>query len=676
MLTQPARPAVDLPALLTEGNRRTAAVSDGVPAGSLAVVDARLPDGVGPEQASAIHELVAEVSQSAGALASFDPGPGRYVLLFPLTRAWITAEVLQALARRLSRVEVAAGWGRHVLRPSVGVSVVPLAGGAALEVALTEAVDLARASRVERGLQVHIGGAATTRFRMPRLRRHYGALSARRKAWALTVANVAAAWLVPFLVCAGLWLAWGVDVTRAGFWVVFGSVLLTAATVYAEALLALPASAPPEGELASYPPASAVVVAYLPNEAANIVDTVRCLLAQDYPGRLQVVLAYNTPEPLPVEHLLADLAAVEPRLLLLRVGDSTSKAQNINAALQVVNGAFVGVFDSDHRPMPGAFRQAARWIAAGADGVQGRNVVRNGRANWLARMVAVEFEGIYAVAHPGRAALHGFGIFGGSNGFWRTDVLDRLRMRPDMLTEDIDISIRAVVDGARIVVDRRLISEELAPLTPMALWSQRMRWSQGWYQVSRRQLGRTWRSPALSRRQRIGACFLLGWREMYPWISALMVPILAFSLLVRHDVHFHWLLPFFVAATVYVSGVGPIQALFAWRLAVPEMRRRRSWWWQYLLVTGALFGEFKAHVNRAAHLRELIGDRAWQVTPRTAGRPVAATADRTDPRPTTVVSMGAVLGSVATVDLDVPMTAPAADGPAEHRLRLVPPAAG
>ena len=45
----------------------------------------------------------------------------------------------------------------------------------------------------------------------------------------------------------------------------------------------------------------------------------------------------------------------------------------------------------------------------------------------LQRLIAAEFEAMYAVSHPGRARLHGFGIFGGSNGYWRRDVLDLTR---------------------------------------------------------------------------------------------------------------------------------------------------------------------------------------------------------------------------------------------------------
>jgi len=662
---------VGVPDLLAEAGRRIRAQAEDEPAGSLAVIEVRVPPGVGATQVDAVFDLVAHTAASLGAWVAFDDDQGHYLLLLPLTRTWIAAEVLDELLRRVAAVEVS--WGRHLVRPSVGAGVVALTGHVdrsdgvgEIDMALTEAIGLAHRSSVERALRVHAGQprervgppprSGGRRRRPPALRARYMKLSTKRKAWVLAIANLVLAWLLPLLLYSAIYLIFGYDVSTIGFWVVLGAVVITAFTVYAEALLALRPASPAEAEPATFPPASAIVVAYLPNETGTIIDTVACLLAQDYPGPLEVVLAYNTPRHLSIEEELAGMAACDSRLTLLRVGDSTSKAQNINAALQVVQGEIIGIFDADHRPMATAFRRAAAWLADGADVVQGRSVVRNGQTNWMARMVAVEFEGIYAVAHPGRAALHTFGIFGGSNGFWRADVLDRLRMRPDMLTEDIDISIRAVFAGCRIAVDPQLISEELAPLTAMALWSQRIRWSHGWHQVSRRQIGRIWRTEALSVRQRLGASFLLGWREAYPWVAAQMIPILVFSLLVRHHFPVHWLAPLFVATTLYVSAVGPIQALFAWRLSVPELRRRHWWWWQYVLVTGILFGEFKALVNRAAHLRELLGDRAWQVTPRTATPTAGITARlRADDPATQLVAMGTVPGTTAALDIDQPL---------------------
>ena len=143
-------------------------------------------------------------------------------------------------------------------------------------------------------------------------------------------------------------------------------------------------------------------------------------------------------------------------------------------------------------------------------------------------MVAVEFEAIYAVSHPGRARLYNFGIFGGSNGYWKTELLRQTRLHSFMLTEDIDSSMRITEDGYKIVSDPLLISLELAPLTMDSLWNQRMRWAQGWYQVSTLYFFKALFSRKLSLRQKSGILWLLGWRELYPWLAVQMVPLVTY----------------------------------------------------------------------------------------------------------------------------------------------------
>ncbi|HWH32002.1 MAG TPA: response regulator, partial [Egibacteraceae bacterium] len=341
----------------------------------------------------------------------------------------------------------------------------------------------------------------------------------------LQIAATAVVGLVlPYLGYLWLWRA-GHDITGVVYLVVVGALLVTGILIWMEGIAALRRPAPPDEPGAPEPPASAVIAAYLPNEAATIVETIEAFLRIDYPD-LEVVLAYNTPEPMAVEARLRGLAKREPRFRPFRVDASTSKAQNVNAALSTLRGEFVGVFDADHHPEPDSFRRAWRWLSNGYDVVQGHCVVRNGDASRLARLVAVEFEAIYAVSHPGRARLHGFGIFGGSNGYWRRDLLHEIRMRGSMLTEDIDSSLRVVEAGGRIASDPGLISRELGTTTFRQLWNQRMRWAQGWFQVSIRHLWRALRSPGLSVRQKLGALHLLGWREVYPWLSLQMFPII------------------------------------------------------------------------------------------------------------------------------------------------------
>ncbi|MEK8172334.1 acyltransferase family protein [Streptomyces sp. M19] len=255
-------------------------------------------------------------------------------------------------------------------------------------------------------------------------------------------------------------------------------------------------------------------------------------------------------------------------------------------------------------------------MSNGYDVVQGHCVIRNGDSSWVSKLVAVEFEAIYAVSHPGRTRLYGFGVFGGSNGFWRTDTLARTRMHGSMLTEDIDSTMRALNEGARVAVDRTLISRELAPTMLGPLWNQRARWAQGWLQVSMKHLWRSLRSPVFSLRQKAGMFVLLGWREVQPWLTLQILPVLLYTMWrAGGPTHVDWLVPACVLAALSTMSAGLIQAAFAWRLAEPQIRARRGWFWSYLLVSTVFYTHFKNMVARQAHLKEALGERQWRVTP-------------------------------------------------------------
>jgi cellulose synthase/poly-beta-1,6-N-acetylglucosamine synthase-like glycosyltransferase len=424
----------------------------------------------------------------------------------------------------------------------------------------------------------------------------------------------------------------GINLTSLTYPIVVMALIVTMVAIVAESMLAIgedPLDRTPEPT--TYPRASAIIAAYLPNESATIESTLAAFRRLTYPGGLQIVLAYNTPRDLPIEDALRAIADEDPRVQLLRVDGSTSKAQNVNAALQIVTGELVGVFDADHHPGPGSFERAARWMAAGYDVVQGHCVVRNGDASGVAKLVAVEFESIYAVSHPGRARLHGFGIFGGSNGYWRTDRLRATRMRQRMLTEDIDSSMRALTAGARIASDPRLTSYELATTTVSQLTAQRLRWAQGWLQVSLAHLRGVLASQRLTVRQKLGATYLLGWREVYPWISLQFLPILVFALTHAGAIgHRSWFISLFVLTTVATAAVGPLQTVMAYILGEPSIRDHRAWFWRYLLWA-MVFTEFKSALTRISHLKELSRERVWRVTPRDVPRTAATAAPVTLP---------------------------------------------
>ena len=144
-----------------------------------------------------------------------------------------------------------------------------------------------------------------------------------------------------------------------------------------------------------------------------------------------------------------------------------------------------------------------------------------------------------------------------------------------------------------------------------------MRWAQGWFQVSRRHLVDALRSPRLTLRNKLGVTFLLGWREVHPWLSLQILPVVAFMAWRSGGLsHMDWVVPMFVLTSLYTLSVGPGQVVFAWRLAAPEIRGRRAWFFAYLVTSMLVYTEAKNTIARAAQLKELVGEHRWVVTPR------------------------------------------------------------
>lgn len=610
---------------LNEVSRELARASRGGATGALAILSLdELPARREQRGLRAEAEIARQVASVLTSMRSLDmvgrDADGRFMLLMPEIAPELAKRRLARVAQQIVSHTFAAGSGRVRLTPIIGFAPFEklLAPADLVDRALV-ALDIAdlhldlQPVAYEPSMDATVAERRAARHAARQRRWHARLLEQVRLPFQIALTFVISM-VLPFFMYVGLYRI-GLDIVPAMYLLVVVALFVTGYLIWIEGLEALKVVDPPEPG-APYPTATAIIAAYLPNEASTVVETIEAFLRMDYAGPLQIILAYNTPRDMPIEALLHEIARSDPRFVPFRVINSTSKAQNVNAALAITRGEIIGVFDADHQPQPDSFTRAWRWLSNGYDVVQGHCLVRNGAESWVARLIAVEFEAIYAVAHPGRARLHDFGVFGGSNGYWQADLLRETRMHGFMLTEDIDSSMRVTELGLRIISDPHLVSRELGPVTVKALWHQRMRWAQGWFQVSVKHLPQALRSKHLSLRQKLGFVHLLGWREIYPWLSPQMFPIIAFWLWRGHTLD--WYVPIFVLTTLFTLSVGPGQTLFTYLLSAPEIRQHKRWFVFYLIMTSLFYTEFKNLIARVAVIKEVMHERAWKVTPRSA----------------------------------------------------------
>ena len=385
---------------------------------------------------------------------------------------------------------------------------------------------------------------------------------------------------------------------------------------------------PPDGQ--DWPHIDVVLVAYLPNEEEIIMKQARYALSRiDYPaGYMTLNIVYNTPRDMPaIEQELADLETQHDCVRVIRVPNSTSKAQNINHFLTLPSrGDIITIYDTDHYAEASALRWVARRFLSGeVDIIQGRCCTYNYSDSLTSRFVGCEFDMIYGVMHLGRAHLHAYGFFGGSNGHWNASLLRSIRMDDAMLTEDIDSSMRAIISGARIEFNVRVLSYELAPTTLPALFKQRLRWSQGWTQVALKHAAPALRRGAYSDgngvRSKMGLLQLLLYREVYYYVNSQLFWILVSSIctVLPHQ-GFHVFFKNFGGYAVAMWAL--FLNLVCLFVVIGITDRNRSHFTSRLGILGfalslVFYYVVVSHMAIMCHFRQFTGFREWNATKRT-----------------------------------------------------------
>jgi cellulose synthase/poly-beta-1,6-N-acetylglucosamine synthase-like glycosyltransferase len=314
----------------------------------------------------------------------------------------------------------------------------------------------------------------------------------------------------------------------------------------------------PKGRFATPPRVTVQLPVY--NEMNVVERLIGSVAALEYPRELlQIqVLDDSTDETTLiarrcVEHWRArglDIAYVH------RTNRAGFKAGALEHGLRTATGEFVAVFDADFVPSPDFLVRTVSFFTDPDVGmVQVRWEHLNRQASALTQVQSILLDGHFVIEHTARNRSGRFFNFNGTAGIWRRETIaDAGGWQHDTLTEDLDLSYRAQLEGWKFVFLPEVAAPAEIPAEMSAFKAQQHRWAKGSIQTAMKLLPRIFRAD-LPREVKKEAFFHLtanvGYLLMIP--LAILMP-LAVVVRVSHG----WIevllldLPFFAAATMSV----------------------------------------------------------------------------------------------------------------------------
>jgi cellulose synthase/poly-beta-1,6-N-acetylglucosamine synthase-like glycosyltransferase len=199
--------------------------------------------------------------------------------------------------------------------------------------------------------------------------------------------------------------------------------------------------------------------------------------------------------------LAAGLEGLAPEgvtLELLRRGDRKGfKAGNLAFGLSHCDAPYVAIFDADFVPAPDFLRRMVPALLAdnGLCFVQARWGHNNRNLNWLTRVQGLLLDSHFAVEQEARFRSQLPMSFNGTAGVWNRVAIEQAGgWTGDTLTEDLDLSMRCVLQGWRsAMISDVEVPGELPP-TAAAWRAQQARWTKGHAQCARKLLPMVWDS--------------------------------------------------------------------------------------------------------------------------------------------------------------------------------------
>ena len=219
------------------------------------------------------------------------------------------------------------------------------------------------------------------------------------------------------------------------------------------------------------------------------------------------------------------------------------KAGGLDHAMASATGEFIAIFDADFMPRSDFLeRTIPRFRNSEVGMVQTRWSYLNRERNWLTRIQALMLDAHFAVEQIIRSGTGAFFNFNGTGGVWRRSAIEGAGgWQADTLTEDMDLSYRAQLQGWTFLYLEDTDCPSELPTTMPAFKTQQHRWAKGAIEVMKKILPPLWRSDH-SLHVKVEATFHLTGNLCYVFMLLDCVFFLVPSIFIREAQGFgHWL---------------------------------------------------------------------------------------------------------------------------------------
>jgi len=174
------------------------------------------------------------------------------------------------------------------------------------------------------------------------------------------------------------------------------------------------------------------------------------------------------------------------------------KAGALKEGFKSAKGELIGIFDADFVPNSDFLKESIPYFDDPNVGmVQARWGHLNDDYSMLTKAQSIGIDGHFGVEQASRAWSGLFMNFNGTAGVWRKKTIeDAGGWQADTLTEDLDLSYRAQMEGWRLVFVPQVECPAELPVTITAFKSQQHRWAKGSIQTAKKNLGKLFKSNA------------------------------------------------------------------------------------------------------------------------------------------------------------------------------------